>query len=102
MKLTKPSKILTEHRPAALQLAEIQSRLLDVGSAVATPKDTTKSKFKLERAVFDATAVLKVEVPTHRPLPLICLSTGSNKRCNVGLFYFSNNNAFHAITPSTP
>jgi len=43
------------------QLAEIQSRLFDVGSAVATPKDTTKSKFKLERAVFDATAVLKVE-----------------------------------------
>ena len=44
------------------QLEEIQSRLLDVGSAVATPLDTTKSAFKLNRTKFSAEAVLQVEV----------------------------------------
>lgn len=43
------------------QLEEIQSRLLDVGSAVATPLDTTKSTFKLNRTKFDSDAVKKVE-----------------------------------------
>lgn len=43
------------------QLEEIQSRLLDVGSAVATPLDTTKSAFKLNRTKFSAEAVQQVE-----------------------------------------
>lgn len=46
----------------SFQLEEIQSRLLDVGSSVATPLDTTKSTFKLERAKFSPDAVLSVEV----------------------------------------
>lgn len=40
----------------------VMSRLFDVGSAVATPLDTTKSQAKLARSAFDATgAVLEME-----------------------------------------
>lgn len=47
------------------QLAEVQSRLLDVGSAVATPMDTTKSAFKINRTRFSADHVDKVEVSSR-------------------------------------
>jgi hypothetical protein len=44
-----------------LQLAEIQSRLLDVGSAVATPADSS-SQSKLARVAFPGSATAEVEV----------------------------------------
>jgi hypothetical protein len=44
-----------------LQLAEIQSRLLDVGSAVATPADSS-SQSKLARVAFPCSATAEVEV----------------------------------------
>lgn len=44
----------------AAQLEVIQSRLLDVGSAVATPIPTSSEK-KLERVAFDASAVGQLE-----------------------------------------
>ncbi|KAK3242903.1 hypothetical protein CYMTET_47426 [Cymbomonas tetramitiformis] len=43
------------------QLEEIQSRLLDVGSAIATPATSTKSNFKLKRTRFDDSLSGKVE-----------------------------------------
>lgn len=43
------------------QLEEIQSRLLDVGSAIATPATSTKSSFKLQRTRFDDLLSGKVE-----------------------------------------
>ena len=43
-----------------MQIAEIQSRLLDVGSAVATPLDKSSSR-KVERVKFDESAVEDVE-----------------------------------------
>jgi len=44
------------------QLVEyIQSRLLDLGSHVATPRDTTKSEHKLERTDFNAEFVTRLE-----------------------------------------
>ncbi|KAK3242904.1 hypothetical protein CYMTET_47427 [Cymbomonas tetramitiformis] len=43
------------------QLEEIQSRLLDVGSAIATPAISTKSSFKLDRTRFDDTLPGKLE-----------------------------------------
>jgi ATP:cob(I)alamin adenosyltransferase len=43
------------------QLEEIQSRLLDVGSAVATPIDTTTDESKLSKTAFDPTASAKLE-----------------------------------------
>jgi len=46
--------------PLILQLEEVQSRLLDVGSAVATPA-LTSSSGKLERTRFDAEATEKLE-----------------------------------------
>mmetsp|Transcript_3456 Transcript_3456/g.12461 ORF Transcript_3456/g.12461 Transcript_3456/m.12461 type:complete len:195 (+) Transcript_3456:25-609(+) len=42
------------------QLGEIQSRILDVGSAIATPLGEA-SLFKAKRATFDAEAVAKLE-----------------------------------------
>lgn len=45
---------------ARAQLEEIQSRLLDVGSAVATPAESS-SQHKRERVVFDAAATAKLE-----------------------------------------
>jgi hypothetical protein len=44
-----------------LQLEEIQSRLLDVGSAVATPADSS-SQAKLARVAFPSSATAQVEV----------------------------------------
>ena len=43
------------------QLKEIQSRLLDVGSAVATPAETS-SQHRRERVTFDAAATSRLEV----------------------------------------
>ena len=45
---------------ARAQLEEIQSRLLDVGSAVATPADGA-SQLRRERVTFDAGATAKLE-----------------------------------------
>jgi cob(I)alamin adenosyltransferase len=42
-------------------LEEILSRLLDVGSAVATPRDSTVSESKLNRTSFGEDAVVKLE-----------------------------------------
>lgn len=43
-----------------LQIEEIQSRLLDVGSAVATPLDSSAAR-KVSKVKFDPTAVIKLE-----------------------------------------
>ncbi len=40
---------------------EIQSRLIDIGSSVATPRDATKSKTKLERTAFEQEHVDQLE-----------------------------------------
>jgi cob(I)alamin adenosyltransferase len=73
-----------------LQLAEVQSRLLDVGSAVATPMDTTKSAFKLNRTRFSGDHVGKLEVkPRERtracssswPSAAVGDATGKLRRC---------------------
>ena len=55
-----------DQHPAALtaaraQLEEIQSRLLDVGSAVATPAESSTSQHRRERVTFDAAAAAKLE-----------------------------------------
>ena len=66
-----------------MQLAEVQSRLLDVGSAVATPMDTTKSAFKLNRTRFSGEHVDRVEVKadhagwrSHAYMQQMLLSSG--------------------------
>lgn len=41
---------------------EIQSRLIDIGSSVATPRNATKSKTKLERTAFEQEHVDQLEV----------------------------------------
>jgi hypothetical protein len=54
-------------RPPRPQLEQLQSRLLDVGSAVATPLDNS-SQHKLRRAAFDAASTQQLEVrPEHGP-----------------------------------
>jgi hypothetical protein len=50
--------------PIIVQLAEIQSRLLDVGSAVATPADSS-SQSKLARVAFPSSATAEVEVSSE-------------------------------------
>lgn len=49
-----------------LQLEQIQSRLLDVGSAVATPMDSS-SESKLKRVQFDAASTSQLEVRVRVP-----------------------------------
>lgn len=44
-----------------MQLEVIQSRLLDVGSAIATPVDKSP-EYKLQRVAFDVQATSKLEV----------------------------------------
>eukprot|EP00239_Pterosperma_sp_CCMP1384_P011499 CAMPEP_0197863138 /NCGR_PEP_ID=MMETSP1438-20131217/40390_1 /TAXON_ID=1461541 /ORGANISM="Pterosperma sp., Strain CCMP1384" /LENGTH=213 /DNA_ID=CAMNT_0043480923 /DNA_START=135 /DNA_END=776 /DNA_ORIENTATION=- len=53
--------LIAGHSELCMQLEEIQSRLLDVGSAVATPADTTKSDRKLELTRFNPAHASEVE-----------------------------------------
>ena len=54
-KITDPNINLPE------ELEEVMSRLLDVGAAVATPLDTTKSQAKLNRVAFDSENIARLE-----------------------------------------
>lgn len=59
--LTQVLLLLTALCFTLLQLEQIQSRLLDVGSAVATPIDSS-SESKLKRVQFDSQATSHLEV----------------------------------------
>ena len=54
-----------EHESVSLELEEIMSRLLDIGSSVATPIDVS-SNAKLKRVEFDPELVLRLEESIDR------------------------------------
>lgn len=83
-----------------MQIAIIQSRLLDVGSAVATPPTSTKAK--VERVRFDASSVDTVERWLDEmddqlpPLTQFILPSGELIVLNISMLFPSKSLRWHS------